>query len=153
MDYIEVAAVTDPTFRLGVAQGGAPENPNGAAVIWDAGRVPANPASQFHRIDAVAGFAVDPAQRIWWWLRGDGGQTVLFGFGGAGANPNINPMDWPPNNPGTMPEYEAPPANPNHSTDPSVPFESPFVADGADFLPGNIPGAAFGFRVDGFGLS
>ena len=160
VDYLEVAG-TLATFRLGLAQGGIVEDPDGAAVIWDGGRAPSGVPVDWYRVTAPTGalsIPVDRTQDVWWWGRGDGGQGPIhfsFGLGGGQAGPDDNPMDWLPNlGVGTRPEYEAPAANINHSTNPDTPFESPFVADPVnDFYPQNVPGAAIGLRADGFTLT
>lgn len=164
LSAVEVAATNDASMRLGVLQDGAPEDPpedpNGGVLLWDAGRGPAGPglADGWYRRTAPTGggaIMVDRTRRIWWWSRDNGTATYRFATSGQEifANPITNPMDWPPNVPGTRPEYETTAANPHISTDPAVPLESVFVSDPSDFLPGNFPPGVIEFAVDGIELS
>lgn len=153
IDYAEIAGNNDPTYRLGVYQGGVVLNPDEATLLWDGGRAPDGSASDWYRVTASNDTAeININEPIWICARGDGNLgNIRFDFGGgtAEASPPANPMDFPPN-----PEYEAPNANTNHSTDPDTSFESPFVRDAAnDTTPGNIPGLRVHLVLDGFTLA
>lgn len=160
LDYAAIAAETDASFRLAAFQGGVLEQPNSANVLYDFGRGPAGPGlpTDWYQLDVppAAHVPVSRSSPVWMVGRNQGAGEIAFFFsaggpGGGTASPDTNPMDWPANtsNPaaGNRPEYETFATNPNFSDDPAVPFESPFVSDASDQLPGNVPGMRLGFRV------
>ncbi len=160
LDYMAIASEFDGSFRYGAFQGGIIENPNAGDLLYDFGRGPAGPGLpvDFYQLDVppATHVPVDRTQPVWAVGRNSGTAAIAFynsggGPGGGGADPDTNPMDWPSNSsnpaPGDRPEYETLNTNPNFSVDPNDPFETPFVADASDFLPGNVPGMRLGFRV------
>lgn len=156
IDYVETAAEGDASMRNSVYQRGVLEDPDQAVPIYDLGRGPAGPGlpTDWYRtnVPPAVHAAVDRGQLIWTAHRNNGTATIAFSnvAGPGPAGPDTNPMDWPDNTPGNLPEYETF-TNPSFSIDPDVPFENPFNANNTiapiDVRPGNVPGSKIGFRT------
>lgn len=145
VDAVEVAVGNEHTdqFRLAVYTGGILEDMDGATLVWDAGLTSGDLTEEWVSISAGAtSYPITAEATIWWVVRGNGGITIAYadttdaGF----ANPSWDPFDLEVTTPGNGHEYEFDEDNPNHSIDPTDPFESPMVGDASDFLPGNYPG-------------
>ena len=153
VEYIEMAALNNPTFRMALIQGGDIEDPASATMVWDAGQMSGPAGSAWTRITNTGSNALDLGERLWLWTKGDGTNgTIRFDLGPdpGQANPDDNPYDWLANaGTGSRVEYETQ-GNPNHNEDATLAFESPFVSDPSDFFPDNIPGLRFGMSVAGF---
>lgn len=158
LDYVAIAAEDDASFRLSAYQGGALEDPDGSALIYDLGRGPAGPGlpRDWYQLDVPAGVhaAVDRTQRIWTCARDNGVGTVAFSnvAGPGTAGPDTDPMQFPDNSaPGVQPEYESFSSNPAFSIDPADAFEANFSANTVtppvDTLPGNVQGSRLGLRI------
>ncbi len=159
IDYVDILGSNTPTYRVSILQGGVIEDPDGGTVAWDAGQLSGGAGVDFYRVTAPTGsssISVDLGEPIWIWLKGDGSNGRIHVDTGTPnqVNPSDNPMDWPVNaGVGSRQEYVTTEDNANHTLDASVAFETPFVSDASDSLPGNNPPYSFGVRVDGFTAS
>lgn len=151
---IAVGATHTDQFRVFSYLGGVSEDPDGAALAHDYGQTAGSATNAWVELAAPVGRVdVPPSSIEWVGFRGDGNITVRFG---ANANPEVAGFttDEPPDyrlstGVGDGDEYEMDENNANHSTDDTDPAEATVVTDASDALPGNYPGLARDYIVDG----
>jgi hypothetical protein len=147
-------------FRVGLWQGGVLENPNNADLLFDFGETPGTATDAYVQINAPApggsAVAVNNTDPVWWGIKNNNsvnGPTVTFVFNvnQDSANPPENPMDWLVSaGAGSGSEYESFP--PDVDTNPSTAWPPTISTFAGDQLPGNIPFARLGLRVNGIDL-
>jgi len=157
LDYVAIAASNDASFRLAAYQGGVVEFPNNVDLVYDCGRGPSGPglpvAWYSVPVPGAVHAPVDRTLNLWTAAKDLAGGTVHFSnvAGPGPAGPETNPMQFPQNTPGQLPEYESFSSNPAINIDPAAPFEPTFVANTTiapvDVLPGNVQGSRIGLRL------
>lgn len=140
--------ISSGQMRTAEYTGGSLGNPNGAARLQDHGAIAGSASMAWVGQNASPEVAIPASTALHMAIRGNGGVAVGFvaGASPASANPPDDPSDFAT---GATDEYETNTANPAHSTDDTVAYETPFATDADDLQPGNFPGMRIRFRVPG----
>lgn len=140
--------ISSGQMRTAEYTGGTLGNPNGATRLQDHGAIAGSASMAWVGQNASPEVAIPASTALHMAIRGNGGVAVGFvaGASPASANPPDDPSDFAT---GATDEYETNTANPAHSTDDTVAYETPFATDADDLQPGNFPGMRIRFRVPG----